>query len=708
MDYKAVYEILKSKLKTDQLLQDPNQTAHALLSLKHVILDAKEGLAYSLMALCTLLTKSKSAWSVLDQQFTDQLVSIAAFQEQQPNVLCPALSIISLIALESKHKEKMDPEQCPDLVRSFNHDQTFIPVLVSRLTSSHVQTVFVSLQTINSMLVGLFLTPERKNHIYCSLREADLFRSAAFLIENKPVSSTCRPQLYDLQEIIKAAIRKTKRMKVDPANNVYHKLTYDATEMHLRTLVGVIEHTDKVDWEKAGIPQNIHPVELINQMEACWAGMLDFNDFFNEDKLGFKKIFLEQMTFTKPNARFPLIKSSMAITNILYDIFRVDQETISQDLLDGKVDTLQPPSYIKVHQHSSDDSESVISDSSQSVEKIMTTMDNLRPLFFDWTSLHFSGISNFMRLWQSSCAEVDDFANIQQVVRILFEKATQHAITASSSSAIENVISKLDFISYDEVRSTQLKQIENKTNDKWGEEIRHLHRMYLKESEDFVREQRVRLLLNGDWFFIDDPTMSILNKNSSPNNFNNSQAQQQRAAAHQNINPNRRYFIALSPSRKSLQYSQFPQKQDNPPAAELLTRSIDLTSVNKVLITPITQASPVHAQGLKRVSLSSRTNYTKISLIGSSGSRDGATLNFYSDTPEKAAAWGDGLLMLKNRAFQTSDTKKFIEMFADSKLRIQMLNLTSQEVLSPHKHAPLDLDGEFDRSQISTDFYYKS
>jgi engulfment/cell motility protein 1 len=388
-------------------------------------------------------------------------------------------------------------------------------------------------------------------------------------------------------------------------------------------------------------------------------------------------------------------------------------------VLNGNAETLDPPSYIPkteenfnfdkqtpAHHHGpvtqgpmphSSPALSVESNlsSHSSVERLMANMDNLRPLFFDWPTLHFSGVSNFLRLWQASSAEIEDFENITMVVKILFEKATQHAVAASSSSAIDNVVSKLDHISYDEIRATQLKQVENRLNNKWGDEIRYLHRQYYKESQDFVREQRIRLLLNGDWFFVDDPTAGASSGSSI-----SSKSQPQKPVSM------KRYFIALSPSRKSLQYGQFPQKLDDIPNPDQLSRAVDLQQVSKVVITPLSQPQPVEQKPLKRVALQSRTNYTKISLIGNSGSKDGATLSFYSDTPEKAAAWGDGLLMLKNRSFQSADTKKYIDMFAETKLRMQILNLSPQDLDNPDVKPPQDI-ASYDRSQISTSFYYR-
>uniref|UniRef100_A0A060T8Y6 ARAD1C33440p n=1 Tax=Blastobotrys adeninivorans TaxID=409370 RepID=A0A060T8Y6_BLAAD len=666
----------------------------------------------------------------MDQSLLDRIVLIGTQPDQPRSVLCPALSIVGLAALESRNHKFLPREQCPDVVRAMEDEPRFIPAVVAILGSSnHVQSVQVALQVINSLLVGLFLVPNARNHIFCSIREAEVFRAASTLLENKQVSSHCRAQLYDLQQVIKACLRKVREIEFNPELE-YHHFTYRHTEKHMRSFVGVVENTDQIDWEKAGVPADMEPSDLINGSTARWAGMLDMNDVFAEDRMKFRKVFLEQVAFSKPQSRFPFLKASMASTCILYDIFGIHQDTCPEELITGMSPTLQPPDYIdpgsgfSFSSNSPDPSlrmapgtpgsttSSTVSSfnspgtprtpSHQNLGRLMSTMDSLRPLFFDWATLHFAGITNFMRIWQASCAEQDDFDNVKEVVHILFDKATQHAISASSSSAIENVLSKLDTISYDELRGLQLKAVEGKLQDRWGDEIRHLHRGYLQEAQDFVREQRIRLLLLGDWFLAEDPTGASPGgpraPSRTPSRGNVNQSQQKASP--------RVYFIALTPSRKTLQYAQFAQKSEHSPAPEMLSRSIDLTTVSKVVLTPLTHAVPQHPTGLKRVALASRTNYTKISLISSSGSRDGAgaALTFYSDTPEKASAWGDGLLMLKNKAYQSVDTKKYIEMFADTKLRIHMLTLVPDDLKSEKVATTED---DFDRSEISTDFYYK-
>lgn len=601
------------------------------------------------------------------------------------------------------------------------------------------------------------MDPKNDNHVYCSLREADIFRHTSYLInENKSVSAACRAQLYDLQELIKYCISETRNVYVDPSNNAYHKITFETTQRLLSSFVGYVENSETVDWSKAGIPMTVRPLDIINDSSACWAGLLDFNDFLSEVQLDFKKKFLEQSTFAKPSSRFPLIRASLTITCLLYDLFEVQKTSLSQQLANGSAESLQPPDYIpkaadSFHFNSIDETRSIngYSDTNSihtlnnsnsmnrlngnaglrsaqsspvlnkispsfttnnspplSVEKIMTNLDHLRPLFFDWTSIHFAGITNFMRMWQASTAEIVDFDNIEEVMKILFEKATQNALSASSSSPIESVIQRLNTVSYADIRSSQLKLIENKLNDKWGDEIKALYRQYLKEATDFVREQRLRLLLDGDWFFVEDPTLSLLSSSTKASAL----AQQRQINGNFNGTANsssRRYFIALSPSRKTLQYSQFLQKADEPPTSDLLTRSIDLSAVSKVNVTQITTAAPNNPKGLKRVTIASRTNITKISLIGGSGSRDGATLSFYSDTPEKASAWGDGLLMLKNRTYQSPDTKKYIEMFAETKLRIQMLNLSPSDLDFENIKSNTKPDlSRLDFNDVSPNFFY--
>ncbi|KAF5098311.1 hypothetical protein D0Z03_001242 [Geotrichum reessii] len=340
-----------------------------------------------------------------------------------------------------------------------------------------------------------------------------------------------------------------------------------------------------------------------------------------------------------------------------------------------------------------------------SVETELAKLGKLRPLIFDWGLLHSAGIINFLRLWLSSSAQRDDFENMVQVVSVLFSQAIPN--NDFSTMSIDSVISKLDSLSYADIRAIQLQNIEEDLNTQWGREIRSLHNQFHQESYDFVKEQRIRLLLRGEWFYVDNPTQTtaashVVNGNGSA--ARSSPAGTRPQSANIAAPTSRRYFVALSPSLNTLHYSEYSKRTDEFPAFDALSRAIDLSTISKVVVTSLT--SKTHRKNRLRVHLQSRTNYSKISLILTGTSRDGTTLTFYTDTPEKAAAWGDGLLMLKNKAYQSMETKKYIDMFAETKLRLQMMHITPDDLdYIRRRHNAVDVD-EFENVNTDGEFFY--
>lgn len=719
MDYKAVYEALKSPKEIEKLLSDPKQTATALLAVKYGIFESSDtNLSYNLMALSKLLSEHPSAWNVVDQSLIDKITQVATIVDQAPIVLCPALSVLTLITLDSK--KYSNRSNFPSLEQSITPD--FIESLVSRLLSPNVQIIHAALQLINATILCFVLTkPDRASPYFEQLRDAGLLRNASQLFENKPLAASCSPQLYDLQELIRSAFSQNKEVEVN-LSDALHRESFKRVENMLTSLIGT-NQSGSVDWQRSGLSEGQDPVSEFNA-SLKWAGVQDFNDFLAQDEMVFKKMYLEHLAFAPVNARFPLVSASLAVSEIMFEIFGVNDASI-RDYFKTVPDSFVPPPYIVPSSPSSTtdlqvsssnttkqgSSTSMLSPSPSmseiprpiingtniSVESELAKLGKLRPLIFDWTMLHSAGIVNFLRLWLVSSAQREDFENINEVVRILFAQAIP--VSDFSTVSIDSVISKLDTLSYADIRAIQLQNIEEDLNNQWGLEIRSLHNQFQQESYNFVKEQRIRLLLRGEWFYVDNPTLP------PPNSSNSRGSGSRLSTSSGNIAAptSRRYFVALSPSLNTLHYSEYSQRLEEYPAVDALSRSIDLSTVSKVVVTSLTSGTTPQRKNRLRVNLQSRTNYSKIALIFS-GSRDGSTLSFYTDTPEKAAAWGDGLLMLKNKSYQSTETKKYIDMFAETKLRLQMMQITPDDLAYSVKNPLSAVD--FESVRTSDDFYF--
>lgn len=743
MDYRAVYETLKSPKEIEKLLSDPKQTATALLAVKYGIFESTGiNLSFNLMALSKLLSEHPSAWNVVDNSLIDKIVQVSIAPEQESNVTCPALSVLTLITLESR---KCTRQSLTSIEQIFTNHPQFYESIVSKLISSNVQIIHSALQFINATLltfviskstlssntpVGLPQDSGVRSYFFENLREAGLLRNASQLFENKPIAASCSPQLYDLQEIVRAIFCLNQRTEIDIQNNTFHNQTFKQVESRLVSLLGTTQEGN-LDYQRAGLLENQDPVSEFNN-SLKWSGLQDFTDFLGLDEMVFKKLYLEHLAFADPDDRFPFVSASMAVSEIMYAIFGVSNHKLSSEYLDGVPESLVPPQYIesistpthttseqfsfgttntKVATSMLDFGDSVSTSSSlhkpnSSVETELAKLGKLRPLIFDWGLLHSAGIINFLRLWLSSSAQREDFENLIQVVNVLFSQAIPN--NDFSTISVDSVISKLDSLSYADIRAIQLRNIEEDLNTQWGSEIRSLHNQFHQESYDFVKEQRIRLLLRGEWFYVDNPTQAsgaaAATNGPSLSTRGATGGSRQQATNSVAVPTSRRYFIALSPSLSTLHYSEYTKRTDEYPAFDELSRTIDLAAVSKVVVTSLT--SKTQRKNRLRVHLQSRTNYSRLSLMLGGASRDSSALTFYTDTPEKAAAWGDGLLMVKNKAYQSMETKKYIDMFAETKLQLQMMHITPDDLGYVRRNYNVPNATDYETVNTDGEFFY--
>ena len=148
--------------------------------------------------------------------------------DQPTNVICPALSVLTLITLDIDNIAVKS--NFGSLEQSIASHPEFIESLVSRLLSSNVQIIHAALQLINATLLRLVLTrPDTASPYFDQLRDAGLLRYASQLFENKPLAASCSPQLYDLQELIRAIFAQNKQIDVDISDHL-HLTSYKQME----------------------------------------------------------------------------------------------------------------------------------------------------------------------------------------------------------------------------------------------------------------------------------------------------------------------------------------------------------------------------------------------------------------------------------------------------------------------------------------------
>jgi engulfment and cell motility protein 1 len=395
-----------------------------------------------------------------------------------------------------------------------------------------------------------------------------------------------------------------------------------------------------------------------------YLGMMDLTDYVRKQEDGFQKLLLEQAS--KPmHERCPVARASLAVTAILYEHFDVD----TSDVEDAK-------SYL-------------VLDGMKNYDKIF------RPLLLQWSRLHTASLHSFFRLWKATGAEQADFDKVAELVRILVEQVVGQATRTKDVQEVEEELADFE---YSRLRELQMEVLELTFEDEWGQHLLQVREELKHEALQFVKEQRIRSLLQGAWFPRTTSQKDDISKYES--------------------HPWR--YVKLSRNRRYLHYSDFESQLKHEPALDALNDKVDLSTISSVV-------SNVSASQDESLSISStstlkelshapkRTSTTRItinSFIGrddKSHSSDSepterAILTLMPPTHSLASEWLDGLLMLLNQAPITAETNKLVGLVSEYGLKIRLLNVRLDDGYA----GPLEGAGIVpSREGLDEDYYYE-
>jgi engulfment and cell motility protein 1 len=182
---------------------------------------------------------------------------------------------------------------------------------------------------------------------------------------------------------------------------------------------------------------------------------------------------LEQLA--KPNhLRCPIAKTSVAITSLLYDQFS----------LSSAIDT-----------------PSLISPSTpQSNDPPLDPDECFQPLYLQWLRIHSAAMKAFLRLWRDTGAEgPDDFPKIVELCRVLIQKVVKSGTRDLEIYDVEKDM-EAQAADWKQLRREQMDAREIEQQGAWGEPLKLLTERLQSEAEEFIREQRIGCLLQGEWF----------------------------------------------------------------------------------------------------------------------------------------------------------------------------------------------------------------
>ena len=411
----------------------------------------------------------------------------------------------------------------------------FLEKLVNRLSSADHALCTNALQLINSLVRDTISNDSEMEwpKFIKKLQDLEVIKAAYNLMQSNALQDLAMP-LLEFQALMKVLLKKWRDAPVDLE-----------TSDHKRALKGIhlASSPDKASdvpeigeqglrkgptldkWRRLGFETENPAREFA---DVGFLGMMDLADNIRKNEDGFQKLLLEQSA-QQPEQRCPIARASLAVTAILYEHFEIDKA----DLEDIKGYFTQ--------------------DSRSSIDKAF------KPLILQWSKLHSSGLQAFFRLWKSTGAVHEDFGKVAELVRILLETVVGGAPRTKAIKEVEEELAEYD---YQRLRELQMELLELTYEDTWGHHLHQVRDELNHEALQFIKEQRIRCLLQGAWF--PQPTFKAETGPVTKEDFQIP------------LPPSSYRFVRLSHNRRYLHYAEFVAQTDMEPGLE------DLPSKSKL------------------------------------------------------------------------------------------------------------------------------
>ncbi|ODH25646.1 hypothetical protein ACO22_05188 [Paracoccidioides brasiliensis] len=688
-DEDAVRKMAVFKLQSnigDPSFADVFISEGGLLKLKYLALTATGNtLAYSLTSFSRLLEVDKG-WECVEQDLVTRVVELIV-THPLVNILRGAMSILVSIVSHpytSSHRSSQQNvfgfQALKPAIAIYPH---FLEMLVSRLSSADHALCANALQLINSLMRDSIINEGEAEwpKFIKRLQDLGVIRSVYMLMEGTALQDLAHP-LLEFQSLTKVLLRKWKDVHVElekpehrwalkgihlasktekenenendkekeKENDKEMEMEMDPSEKGGDTRRSRRHNPEK--WRRLGFETESPQWEF---EEMGFLGMMDLADYVRKHQDEFQKMLLEQSAKPPPQ-RCPIAKASLAVTAVLYEHFEVEKS----DLDDVK-------SYL-------------VLESRSNFDKLF------KPLLLHWPRLHVAGLHAFFRLWKATGAELEDFSKIVELVRILIESVVGGATRTKDVHDVEEEMAEFE---YQRLRELQMELLELTYEDAWGQHLLQVRDELHHEALQFVKEQRIRCLLQGAWF----PTEYTLG--TADNGVNNVKQDMKRVVGSMTIYR----FVQLSHNRRYLHYADFESMGKHAPDLESLTDKIDLNIVSSVVSN--VSASSDASSGSTIKTLPHSSSSTKITIHGyvsgppasisndntlkhphkrsnsnsKSTQKESVLLTLHPQSHSIASEWLDGLLMLLNQQPITAETNKLINLVSNYGLKIRLLNV---------------------------------
>ncbi|TQV97348.1 hypothetical protein V2A60_000034 [Cordyceps javanica] len=667
----AVFKLQSSI--NDPAFADVFISSGGLVILRRLIMSAGGNtLAYSLQSLSRLL-EVDMGWDIFEGPSAGDLVErIVELIVTNPlvNILRGAMSI--LVALVSHSQSANETRGTPSsfgfraLRPAIAVYPQFFELVVQQLQSADHALCANALMLTNALIrdalsssntpEGTFEgTGEEWTKIIKRLHDLGLVKAVYKIMQSSTLQDLAHPVL-EFQTLSKLLLRRWRDVAVDvdrPEHRRTLKALHLASNPERSPEANGHSRDDSADgmkrdgkrrnpekWRRLGFESESPAQEF--EISGC-LGMMDLSDYVRKFEDSYQKTLLEQSV--KPlQQRCPIAHASTAVTMILYEHFEVDKT----DMEDTKgYQNLEGKNYDQL----------------------------FRPLLLQWSRLHTSALHAFFRIWKSTGAETDDFDKVGELVRILVEHVVGQSSRTRDVLEVEDDMAEFDVT---RLRELQMELLEQSFDDAWGEHLYHVRETLRQEALQFVKEQRVRCLLQGSWSM--HPAVAGAHDQGTRSGDGDKEQQRWR-------------FAKLSHNRRYLHYADFDKQTPQDPGLNSLTEKIDLNTISSVVSnvsanndqgsqsSDSTLQSPRAATAAAAHKMLTTTKITIYSYVHAAEAARGGDsseypiLELWPVNHSLASEWLDGLLMLLNQTPITAETSKLVNLVSDYGLKIRLLNV---------------------------------
>ncbi|KAJ8124367.1 hypothetical protein O1611_g9274 [Lasiodiplodia mahajangana] len=686
----AVFKLQSSI--NDPSFADVFISSGGLVILRRLIMNSGGNtLAYSLQSLSRLL-EVDMGWEIFDTPTSGDLVDrVVELVVSNPlvNILRGAMSILVALVSHSPPESTTTPGTFGfrALKPAIAVYPQFFELVIQKLQSADHALCATTLSLINALIRDAVSDGDtsRSNATYSGtgeewpkfikrLQDLGLIKSVYTHMQSAALQDLAHP-LFEFQCLTKVLLKKWRQVKVDlerPEHRRALKSIHLASAPSKDHLNGNSDlkaeeaqeigkkgsrrhHPEK--WRRLGFETESPASEFHS---AGFLGMMDLTDYVRKNEDAFQKLLLEQST--RPlYERCPLARASMAVTLTLYEQFDC-----------GNADIEDTRGLFQVVD-------------SEQQDKMF------HPLLLQWSRLHTAGLQAFFRLWKNTGAEQHDFEKVVELIRILIDQVVGQASRHKDVIEIEEELLEYDLA---RLRELQMNLLTLSFEDQWGDLFSTVRQSLKQEALTFVKEQRVRCLLQGSWFSKPAPRKESRGEDLQTQN---------RRATHGTL----WRYAKLSHNRRYLHWGDFGLRTGQEPALDVLAEKVDLRMVSSVMSNVSERKGDSSS-----TELSTSKHSTKITIYGflnPDEARKGAegkeepVLTLYPLSDSLASEWLDGLLMLLEQAPITAETNKLLDLVADYGVKIRLLKVRMEATYLP---PPTGAGVVPSREGLDDDYYY--